>query len=51
MKKSTKPPVLTETLSVRLPRAEFRALVERARQEWRTLSNLVRLMLRQQQPG
>ena len=39
------PQHLTETLSVRLPLPAFRALVERAKSESRTLSNLVRVLL------
>jgi hypothetical protein len=39
------PPLLVHTLSVRLPDAEFGALVDRARKESRTLSNFVRLLL------
>jgi hypothetical protein len=39
------PPFLVHTLSVRLPDAEFGALVDRARKESRTLSNFVRLLL------
>ena len=45
MKKHTSLPVLTETLSVRLPLSAFRALVDRANAESRTLSNLVRVLL------
>jgi len=45
MKKHPTPPVLTETLSVRLPLPAFRSLVERANSESRTLSNLVRMLL------
>jgi len=45
MKKNTSPPVLTETLSVRLPLPAFRSLVDGAKSESRTLSNLVRVLL------
>ena len=45
MKKNASPAVLTETLSVRLPLPAFRLLVERAKSENRTLSNLVRVLL------
>jgi hypothetical protein len=48
MKKHASPPVLTETLSVRLPLSAFRSLVERAKSESRTLSNLVRVLLEQE---
>jgi hypothetical protein len=47
MTKIPKARVLTETLSVRLPLEEFRALCECARAESRTVSNLVRVLLRQ----
>ena len=45
MKKNISPPVLTETLSVRLSLPAFRSLVDRAKSENRTLSNLVRVLL------